>query len=79
MISSQRLKEQLAHLQTLTTPEGKGINRLAFSDADWQGRAYLMSLMREAGLVLRTDAFGNVIGHRAGKNEALPAIMCGSH
>ncbi len=48
MISSQRLKEQLAHLQTLTTPEGKGINRLAFSDADWQGRAYLMSLMREA-------------------------------
>lgn len=79
MISSQRLKEQLAHLQTLTTPEGKGINRLAFSDTDWQGRAYLMSLMREAGLFLRTDAFGNVIGHRAGKNEALPAIMCGSH
>lgn len=79
MISSQRLKEQLAHLQTLTTPDGKGINRLAFSDADWQGRAYLMSLMREAGLFLRTDAFGNVIGHRAGKNEALPAIMCGSH
>lgn len=79
MISPQRLKEQLAHLQTLTTPGKKGINRPAFSDADWQGRAYLMSLMQEAGLSLRIDAFGNVIGHLAGEEEALPAVMCGSH
>ena len=62
MISRTRLQQQLADLQDITAP-GKGINRLAFTDADWQGRAYLMGLMREAGMELREDAFGNVIGH----------------
>ena len=79
MISQKRLQAQLNHLQTLTTPGGKGINRLAFSDADWQGREYIMSLMQEAGLSLRIDSFGNVIGHLAGQEETLPAVMCGSH
>ena len=59
MISRTRLQQQLANLQDITA-QGKGINRLAFTDADWQGRAYLMGLMREAGMELREDAFGNV-------------------
>ena len=78
MISAKRLKEQFAALQKITAP-GQGINRLAFSDADWQGRTYLMQLMKNAGLTLRVDAFGNVIGHYAGRDESLPAVMCGSH
>ncbi|MDD7746396.1 MAG: Zn-dependent hydrolase, partial [Mitsuokella jalaludinii] len=65
MISSQRLLQQLAVLEKITAP-GRGINRLAFTDADWQGRSYLMGLMREAGMELREDAFGNVIGHVQG-------------
>ena len=78
MISSQRLQQQLAVLEKITAP-GQGINRLAFTDADWQGRAYLMGLMREAGMELREDAFGNVIGHVQGADESLPAVMFGSH
>ena len=78
MISRTRLQQQLADLQDITAP-GKGINRLAFTDADWQGRAYLMGLMREAGMELREDAFGNVIGHVKGADESLPAVMFGSH
>ena len=78
MISRTRLQQQLADLQDVTAP-GKGINRLAFTDADWQGRAYLMGLMREAGMELREDAFGNVIGHVKGADESLPAVMFGSH
>ena len=34
MISRTRLQQQLADLQDITAP-GKGINRLAFTDADW--------------------------------------------
>ena len=78
MISAQRLTEQLATLSNISAP-GEGINRLAFTDSDWQGRSYLMKLMKDAGLTLRVDAFGNVIGHYAGRNDSLPAIMFGSH
>ncbi|MCI7331758.1 MAG: M20/M25/M40 family metallo-hydrolase, partial [Selenomonadaceae bacterium] len=72
------MTEQLATLSNVSAP-GEGINRLAFTDSDWQGRSYLMKLMKDAGLTLRVDAFGNVIGHYAGRNDSLPAIMFGSH
>lgn len=78
MISAQRLATQFEKLRSITAP-GKGINRLAFSDSDWEGRSYLMSLMQEAGLSIRIDAFGNVIGHYPGRDESLPAVMFGSH
>ena len=80
MISKKRFEQQLAQLAALSAPNmGPGIHRLAFSDSDLAGRSYLMQLMREAGLMLRTDAFGNVIGHLPGRDEALPAVMFGSH
>ena len=59
-------------------PEG-GVSRVAFSAADIAGREYVKSLMRGAGLDVRVDAAGNVIGRRAGTDPALPVIMTGSH
>jgi N-carbamoyl-L-amino-acid hydrolase len=59
-------------------PEG-GVSRVAFSDADVAGREYVMGLMRAAGLVVRVDAAGNIIGRREGEDPDLPAIMLGSH
>lgn len=59
-------------------PEG-GVSRVAFSEADIQGRQYIMSLMREAGLKVRIDAAGNIIGRREGRRKDLPPIMFGSH
>ena len=58
---------------------GGGVSRVAYSDADIEGRAYVASLMREAGLEVRTDAAGNLIGRREGEQPGLPAIMIGSH
>jgi N-carbamoyl-L-amino-acid hydrolase len=59
-------------------PEG-GVSRVAFSDADIAGRDYIKSLMRDAGLVVRVDTAGNIIGRREGSEPDLPAIMFGSH
>ena len=78
MINQERLTQDFAAMQRITAP-GEGINRLAFTDSDWEGRAYLMRQMEAAGLTLRTDAFGNVLGRLAGKDDSLPAVMCGSH
>ncbi len=55
------------------------MSRVAFSAADIAGREYVKSLMRGAGLDVRVDAAGNVIGRRAGTDPALPVIMTGSH
>ena len=80
MISKERLAKHFSEMEKISTPNEKpGIFRLAFSDSDWQGREYLMSLMKDAGLSIRIDAFGNVIARREGRNPSLPAIMFGSH
>lgn len=58
-------------------PEG-GVSRVGFTDADLAGRAYAMSLMREAGLVVSVDPAGNIFGRRPG-SEKLPLLLFGSH
>ena len=74
-----RMEERIKSLGEFgTNPEG-GVSRVAFSDADLAGRAYIMDLMREAGLSVRVDTAGNIIGRREGREEGLPAIMFGSH
>ena len=59
-------------------PEG-GVSRIAFSDADLDGRAWLTEEMQTLGLDVRVDAAGNIIGRRAGRNNDLPPILFGSH
>jgi beta-ureidopropionase / N-carbamoyl-L-amino-acid hydrolase len=58
-------------------PEG-GVDRLAFSDADIQARAFVRSLMEDAGLEVRMDEAGNLLARRPGR-ESLPSLMLGSH
>jgi len=60
------------------TPDG-GVSRVAFSDADIEGRRYFMKLMKEAGLAVRVDTAGNIIGRREGSVAGLPPIVLGSH
>lgn len=75
----RRLEERIQALGRFgANPEG-GVSRVAFSEADIAGREYILSLMRGAGLEVRVDAAGNLIGRRAGTDSALPPIMTGSH
>lgn len=72
----------LGHLRTLAqygANAGGGVSRVAYSDADVQGREYVTGLMREAGLQVRVDAAANIIGRRAGRDDGLPPILFGSH
>ncbi|MGH8250044.1 MAG: M20 family metallo-hydrolase [Steroidobacteraceae bacterium] len=59
-------------------PEG-GVSRVAYSEADLAGREYIKGLLRQAGLEVRVDAAGNLVGRREGRKPGLPAIMIGSH
>src|SRR5579862_2254164 len=74
-----RLQEHLSELAHFgTNPEG-GVSRVAFSDADVAGRAYVRRLMEAAGLEVRIDTAGNLIGRREGTDRKLPTIVVGSH
>ncbi len=79
LADSGRVQQHLAELAHFgADPEG-GVSRVAFSDADIAGRAYVRRLMEGAGLEVRIDAAGNLIGRRDGTNRKLPAIVVGSH
>jgi N-carbamoyl-L-amino-acid hydrolase len=74
-----RLERRIQELGRFgANPEG-GVSRVAFSAADIAGREYVKSLMRDAGLDVRVDAAGNIVGRRAGSDASLPVIMTGSH
>ena len=77
-VDSQRLNATLKALGEIgSSPEG--MQRIAFSQADVEGRRYVMDLMSAAGLSVRIDSMGNIIGRRKGREAHAPAIAMGSH
>src|SRR5215471_13552906 len=83
LINSARLRTHLEELSIFGRPEGgtfaDGVSRVAYSDADVAGRAYVRKLMEAAGLKTRIDAAGNIYGRRAGMQDSLPPVLFGSH
>ena len=76
---ADRMEQRIGALSAFGANTAGGVDRIAFSEADLAGRAYIMDLMREAGLSVRLDTAGNIIGRREGSEPDLPPIMFGSH
>jgi beta-ureidopropionase / N-carbamoyl-L-amino-acid hydrolase len=53
--------------------------RVAYSTGDIAARKYITGLMQSAGLSVRVDAGGNIVGSRKGANASLRPIVLGSH
>lgn len=79
LVNEERLEKTLLQLATYGKMENGETNRVAFSDADLEGRAYIISLMQVSGLEVSVDFAGNIIGKRAGKDRFLKPIAFGSH
>jgi beta-ureidopropionase / N-carbamoyl-L-amino-acid hydrolase len=77
-INGPRLRVWLEDLAHIGRRPGGGVDRLAFSDADREARAFVRSLMEEAGLEVRVDEAGNLLGRRSGRQRLSP-LMLGSH
>jgi N-carbamoyl-L-amino-acid hydrolase len=77
-VQAARLQQNLERLSEFGRNSDGGVTRLGFSDADLAAHVYVMGLMRDAGLEVRTDPAGNIFGHRAG-SENLPILLFGSH
>jgi beta-ureidopropionase / N-carbamoyl-L-amino-acid hydrolase len=78
-IDGARLVRRLEQLGEVGAIAGTtGVCRLALTDADRAGRDLVTGWMRELGLAVTVDAFGNVVGVRAGREDG-PPVMTGSH
>ncbi|MFO7781495.1 MAG: Zn-dependent hydrolase [Spirochaetia bacterium] len=89
MIDIKRLMDDIETMAAIGARPDGGLCREALSPADLEGRAYLRRRMEAAGLSVRVDAAGNIIGRReadaAGQGEpgAAPTeaatVVLGSH
>ena len=78
-INAARLNAHLKELSAFgANPQG-GVSRVAYSDFDRAGRAYVMDLMRAAHLDVQIDFAGNIFGRRGGTDSTLKPIVFGSH
>ncbi|MDX5338394.1 MAG: Zn-dependent hydrolase [Cyclobacteriaceae bacterium] len=78
-INEDRLHGTLMTLASFGKNERGGTDRVAYSDHDVKARAYVMELMKEAGMEVSVDFAGNIIGRRTGKNPDMKPIAFGSH
>ncbi len=82
-INPGRLRARLERMSEFgRSPGGSfadGVTRVAYSEADRAARAWLSDVMRTAGLDVRVDAAGNLIGRREGREGGAAPILFGSH
>ena len=78
-VNGDRLNRHLAELAEFGKNPYGGVSRLAYSEADRLGRDYIFGLMRAAGLQVRLDAAGNMLGRREGTDPARKPLLFGSH
>jgi N-carbamoyl-L-amino-acid hydrolase len=77
-VNPDRLWADLMALGALTEPE-RPYTRRAFSPQFSKGRDFLSRRLREAGLSVRIDAAGNLIGRLDGSDAAAGVLALGSH
>lgn len=78
-VNRDRLWQHIQGLGQIGKLPNGGVKRLAFSDEDMVGRAVVRQWMAEAGMTVRVDTAGNMIGRYPGTNSHLPALATGSH
>ncbi|MFO8044516.1 MAG: M20/M25/M40 family metallo-hydrolase [Halomonas sp.] len=74
-----RLARSLEELGQIGRLPSGAVRRLAFSEEDQAARSLVGRWMEEAGMAVRIDAAGNLIGRYDGLNPDAPAIATGSH
>ena len=75
----ERIQKDIETLAQFSCVEGIGCTRFTYTKEFAQARDYIVSEMKAAGLTVREDAVGTVIGRLEGKNPNAPILMTGSH
>jgi allantoate deiminase/N-carbamoyl-L-amino-acid hydrolase len=73
------MEARLAELGEIGKTPENGVHRLALSAEDKQAQKLVAGWMKEAGMTVRQDHFGNLIGRKEGTDPQAPVVMLGSH
>ncbi|GMA51405.1 Zn-dependent hydrolase [Alicyclobacillus contaminans] len=79
MVNQERLWQRLMTLAEIGRQPDGGITRLSFSPEERAAKDTVRRWMEEAGLSVREDAVGNLIGRRSGQQNDGPVVLTGSH
>lgn len=78
-VSLTRIKEDILELSKIgRNEEDRGIYRMAFTDADMDGKRWLIDRIKQANLEPTVDGAANVSAHLRG-DPSLPTLLLGSH
>jgi N-carbamoyl-L-amino-acid hydrolase len=78
-VDGNRLNQNIDRLARIGKQPSGWISRLAFTPEALQARYLIQQWMTEAGMKVRIDAAGNLIGRYAGTVESASALATGSH
>ncbi|MGG1575640.1 M20 family metallo-hydrolase [Fictibacillus sp. NRS-1165] len=78
-INSERLHTHLQALAEIGKIGETGVCRPALSSIEKEAFTLVGTWMEEAGMSVRIDHFGNLIGRMEGKDNKAPVLMIGSH
>ena len=79
LVNGDRLNRSIAQLAEIGKLANGGVSRVAFTPEDLLARQLVQSWMIDAGITVRIDAVGNIIGTYAGLQAAVGALATGSH
>lgn len=79
MINKKRLNNRIEELAKIGETSDKGVTRIAFTQEYTRGLDLITEWMEQAGMHVRMDQAGNLIGKLEGWDSQLPAIAIGSH
>ena len=77
--AAERLGSGILELATYRDSTRSGWTREVFSEAYRESRQWVAERMAAAGLEVRVDAAGNIVGRLAGTDPNAPALVTGSH
>lgn len=78
-INKDRLWARLMELGEIGKQSSGGVTRYSFTLDESRAKELVIAYMKEAGLAVREDAAGNIIGRREGTNPEAAVVLTGSH
>lgn len=79
VVNGDRLNRSIFELAEVGKLPNGGVSRVAFTTEDLLARQLVQTWMTEAGMSVRLDSAGNIIGRYAGKRDRAAALATGSH
>ena len=75
----ERIQKDIERLAVFNANPGNGLTRLSFTEEHKKAQDYIISQMEDAGLSVRVDACGTIIGRLEGEDSTAACVMTGSH